>query len=478
MQRNLLLRTNIIVCVIIIMGFIITFGVGYESNAELFEKDIEHVTILASEGIYSDIEHVFTAPINVSNAMANDALLKDLIKKQRENPADPSSEALIRDYLGTYHNKYGYDSVFLAVADSNTYYHHDGTNRILDETSPEDAWYFEFIDQSADYALFVDSDTDNRGVVTAFINCNLRDEAGNFIGVVGVGLIVEDLQSILQSYNEKYDVHAFLVDENGRIELSSGENGDQGVYLADKDYKNADILLGEGAGQSLWYSSRQGGGFMVTQYVPNLKWTLVVEKDRSGMIGQISIQFLQQMIGIVAITVLVLVIITRVIYRCHKQILELATHDALTGLFNRISYDEAMERHKAELNDASRIGIGIFDLNNLKHVNDTYGHRAGDAYIKACCKAMRKAFAGCDLFRIGGDEFSVILNDVREEDVARMTGALQKNIAEENKRQELKIGVAFGYAFYDPQTDKGLGDVFLRADQNMYENKQAAKDRP
>ena len=74
MKKNSLLRTNMIVCCIIIVGFIITSVISYRSNIGVFEKDVEHISILASDDIHSKMEAMFSKPIAISLAMANDDL--------------------------------------------------------------------------------------------------------------------------------------------------------------------------------------------------------------------------------------------------------------------------------------------------------------------------------------------------------------------------------------------------------------------
>ena len=75
MKKNILYKTNIFICTIIVLGFVVTSLVSYRSNNGMLREDIEHISTLASEGIFHQIDSLFTKPINISLTMANDSLL-------------------------------------------------------------------------------------------------------------------------------------------------------------------------------------------------------------------------------------------------------------------------------------------------------------------------------------------------------------------------------------------------------------------
>ncbi len=92
---------------------------------------------------------------------------------------------------------------------------------------------------------------------------------------------------------------------------------------------------------------------------------------------------------------------------------DISNHDALTKVLSRISYDNQVsqfDRNIRETPDAIRFAVCECDLNNLKIINDTFGHDKGDEYIINCCKTICNIFKHSPVFRIGGDEFVAILN--------------------------------------------------------------------
>ena len=159
---------------------------------------------------------------------------------------------------------------------------------------------------------------------------------------------------------------------------------------------------------------------------------------------------------------------------------QLAQRDSLTGIRNRTAYDKEIEKLEEEAkNGLTEYGIGMIDLNFLKYLNDTYGHEQGNTAIIGLTKLVCKVFAHSPVFRIGGDEFAVILKNDDYKNINELEKIFNDRLSELAADESLlpweKISAAFGYAMFDPATDKSTDDVFKRADQNMYERKKAMK---
>lgn len=120
-------------------------------------------------------------------------------------------------------------------------------------------------------------------------------------------------------------------------------------------------------------------------------------------------------------------------------------------------------------------GVVVFDLNGLKAINDTQGHEAGDEYIKSACRLICVQYKHSPVFRIGGDEFVVILKggdyEIREE-----LDKTFREMIDDNQEKGLVV-VSSGMAVYVPGADDNYNDVFKRADELMYERKTALKAR-
>jgi diguanylate cyclase (GGDEF)-like protein len=167
--------------------------------------------------------------------------------------------------------------------------------------------------------------------------------------------------------------------------------------------------------------------------------------------------------------------------RLTKQIEIIRSHayiDALTGINNRNSYMEYLDilEDRLKKNPDMVFSVVVFDINQLKMINDDYGHDMGDKLIIAISNEIRNVFGGNRIYRVGGDEFVTILD---EPDPSAKIAELKDRIALRSKEKPickdfgLEIAVSAGYAAYDPDTDRNYSDVLHRADNAMYTDKRA-----
>ncbi len=120
------------------------------------------------------------------------------------------------------------------------------------------------------------------------------------------------------------------------------------------------------------------------------------------------------------------------------------------------------------------------DLKNLKHINDTFGHECGNVAIKKLCRLVCEVFDHSPVFRVGGDEFAVILKNRDLKDIDELIEEFYDITAkweeDENLKPWEKTSAAIGYAVYDPERDESIREVFNRADANMYDKKRRMKE--
>ena len=154
---------------------------------------------------------------------------------------------------------------------------------------------------------------------------------------------------------------------------------------------------------------------------------------------------------------------------------EKAYRDEMTGVKNKAAFSEYMENLQEQVRQERirEFSIVICDVNGLKTINDSFGHSEGDAYIKKACMLICHTWEHSPVFRIGGDEFAVVLLDSDYQN--RL--ALQQQIREQ-VRANLKAGevvVAVGMADYGEGSGRSADDVFELADSRMYADKAALK---
>ena len=152
-----------------------------------------------------------------------------------------------------------------------------------------------------------------------------------------------------------------------------------------------------------------------------------------------------------------------------NELREVAEIDALTGLPNRYCYNELL---KKQSNSDKSVCVFLLDINNLKYVNDKYGHDKGDELIKCASECIKECFldeTNKNCFRIGGDEFVVVLENIIENDIEEY---INKFKALQEKKN---ISVALGYSFTDNISLIGYEKLIIDADTKMYENKNEMK---
>ena len=159
---------------------------------------------------------------------------------------------------------------------------------------------------------------------------------------------------------------------------------------------------------------------------------------------------------------------------------ELASRDSLTGIRNKTAYDKYIQNNEETfLSGNEGFGFAMIDLNFLKKTNDTYGHDKGNVLIIKLSETVCTIFDHSPVFRIGGDEFLVVLQGRDYHNIEALLKefhATMDRFAKDSSLQPWeKVSAAIGYALYDKGTDSSIEDVFKRADEAMYECKTRMK---
>jgi len=161
------------------------------------------------------------------------------------------------------------------------------------------------------------------------------------------------------------------------------------------------------------------------------------------------------------------------------DIRELAETDIMTKLRNRNAFMIDIKEIPTEA--FPHYGIVMCDLNNLKEINDVYGHSMGDYYIQVGAETIRDAYTPYGtVYRIGGDEFCAIVRDLEVEEAEKIRMSIRDKkiqLGGDLAQLTFDMGIAVGYERFDSNRDTTLMDVTQRADATMYENKKTMKHR-
>lgn len=162
-----------------------------------------------------------------------------------------------------------------------------------------------------------------------------------------------------------------------------------------------------------------------------------------------------------------------------SQISETAYQDALTGVKSIAAYKHMKENLARQIKQGiAEFAIVMVDLNHLKRINDTYGHKCGDQYIMGACGIICDIYKHAPVFRVGGDEFVVVLmGESYEERDALLDEAIEKfrETACKDAEPWQKYSAALGMAVYINEDNETVDEVFSRADENMYVQKMMMK---
>ena len=149
---------------------------------------------------------------------------------------------------------------------------------------------------------------------------------------------------------------------------------------------------------------------------------------------------------------------------------QLAYRDPLTNCRNRIAYEKDIE----DIDTSKNVTIFMADMNNMKVINDSYGHQIGDEIVILCSHCLLKSF-GHSVYRIGGDEFVCIEYNLTQPDINYLLHAFYHECDKVNETIPYKFRLSIGYATYDPLLDHTIHDTIKRADDMMYQVKEKLK---
>ncbi|GAB6179508.1 diguanylate cyclase [Desulfotomaculum defluvii] len=160
-----------------------------------------------------------------------------------------------------------------------------------------------------------------------------------------------------------------------------------------------------------------------------------------------------------------------------EKLRNLSLRDELTGLYNRRGFITLAEQQlEATKVTAGKLMMFFVDLDQMKRINDQFGHHQGDQALIDTASILRETFRESDLLsRLGGDEFAVIVLGDQEDRLPELTANITKNVKKFNSRgiRKYNISLSFGVAFYDPGHPCTLDELINSADKCMYENKRS-----
>lgn len=152
---------------------------------------------------------------------------------------------------------------------------------------------------------------------------------------------------------------------------------------------------------------------------------------------------------------------------------DMANTDYLTKLKNRNAF--MLDIHNRDVRQKENCGLIVADMNDLKYINDTYGHQMGDTYICTIANIL-SGLGDYPVYRVGGDEFVIIVDDANLQELESIPASIANRLSNIKCKQNISLSISIGVAIFDETKDTSLMDTFKRADHNMYNMKREHKN--
>jgi len=332
-------------------------------NEVIESHDEEMIKIIASD-IYNDLNKELSKPVVVAQTMAGDSFLKQNLKNIHLLTQEEKLK-LVGEYLRSLKNKFHFSAAFLAVESTRNYYTLQGLQKKLNyRKDVHDFWYKSFLKKNIPYELNVDTDEANNFAWTIFVNARIEDEDSTILGVCGVGLGIDRVQKILSTHEENYGIKVNLVNASGIVEVCNESNKIDKKHLDRLEFnKSENIILNKVEGRR--------GTYIVTKYIPQFDWYLVIYRDNTSRQSAFSNIVLYISVAWVVLLAVLLTFIQTSLNKGQKQIEDDATKHGIashSGLYVSMHLLDLKKNTIHELSSDS--AVKVFQVQEGRHAKE------------------------------------------------------------------------------------------------------------
>ncbi len=488
--------TLLICCTFFVVAIVGFVGLGIMNRA-LTKDSTEIMQLMCAEqaGELNESIHSVEQSVNTMHRMAVDGLRKygdifskDTLMKEYLAEVEGVSRNLAENTWGSMAVYYRFNhqltsptAGFFSVKTGNTpFLDYPCTDLSLYEENDKEHvfWYYEPV--NAGKAIWLDPYPNNNIGVEMISYVAPVFFEGQTIGIVGMDIDIVSWREKLQEI-KLYDTgFAVLLDSKGNVVYHPDyPNG----LTREEDTKNVETinfyireaLKKEDSDSYSYKLDAQERAMMAVTLDNGMFFAVVVP------LKEVSAPSRAVMVQAVLISVVIVIVFCILSVHICKHIIGVAYTDVMTGARNTTAYEEAIEGINQEIREKqAKFALMMLDINNLKSTNDTYGHDAGDELIILSAALMQKVFGKENVFRIGGDEFVVLLRHAEADFYQQRMQEFGDGLDSLNSKENFVWGdikIARGATLYDFKKDAVYGDVFRRADALMYENKKRQKEQ-
>jgi diguanylate cyclase (GGDEF)-like protein len=470
------------ISLILILGFVAVLATSYLVSKDALRRGLsENMLPITGDNIYSEIQKDILRPVFVSAQMANDTFVRDWIIDGEQDGAQ------ISRYLKEIKLKNNAISSFFVSDVTRNYYYPEGLLKSVSETEARDQWFFRVKNLKAAYETNVDIDMANHDSMTIFTNYRVLDYNGKFLGAVGIGLTLNTMKQLIDSYQSRFQRKIYFVDKKGNLVLSGNSFKQKKVNistLAGVDQIAKQILANtKNESLHLEYSLDNESVYLNSRFIPELGWHLLVEQNLESELKPLQkLLLVNAAIGF-GITIAVLLIVLFSVRRYQNRIEKSAATDPLTKLLNRQAFDFVFQQAILD-SERSRqtLCVALMDIDHFKKINDKHGHLVGDHVLREIAAISRRSLRESDVIcRWGGEEFLLLLKNCSLEKATSIAENLRSTIAANDfsrttdlTKGRLSLTVSMGVAECKPQESED--SVFERADVALYQAKENGRN--
>lgn len=459
---------------IILIGFILVIYTNTISYYQLVQTQIEDIVTLTVDQITQKVENWMTEPVIVAKTMSSDRFLQDWITEEQDNLDNADYENTLCEYLKSFQEKYDYDTVFFVSSYSNRYYYQEGINKIVSTQDEHDIWYYNFLDMNQEYDIELDLNQTANDAVTIFTNFRVEDDAGNLLGVAGLGFSVANIQQRIEEYEEMSDMTVHIFNEG------SADNSFDRPYKSFIDEAelqealggNSDIDINQFQENTLnWVTIGDERKCIIVREIPSLHWYLIAYKTGDSIsqifFRQMSYNFIYILVilaGCIAVTSVVAIYM-------NSKLMQMENVDALTDIPNSRLFEQQFKKMHRKWERKYQTFF-MFDIDHFKQLNDSKGHLYGNMVLSYVAKELRELVSNQGICaRWGGDEFIGVLT-LSDEETKLLLEQFAKKL--ECNHEEFHVTISCGLTQVKKKST--LTELIERADSALYYAKEHGRN--
>ena len=475
-KRHIVLFSDLIIFAIILLGFMILQLNDARYYRQLAESQVANQIELSAINIDAQITEVTSEERVVSQMMANDAFLKQWTEDEPNNAASAARgghNAIIDSlygYLKGYQIKFNYDTVFFVSARTGNYYYQDGFNKTISKDDDFDSWYYNFLALNKEYDIQVDRDETRGYTVSMFVNCVVKNDDGEILGVVGVANHLDNIQNNIQHLSRINDTQIYIVNVanahnsfTGSTEYFKSEN-----EVADIFDIAPSIVSSE---SNTTATSKDGNTCVIVIHNDDLNWNVVVGKNMASLVDIFIERANRNSQYLLLILVIFMAGSSILLMRLNYKVNLFQNTDELTGLYNNRLFKNLYYKNIRKFVYYGESSLFMLDIDDFKQYNDSKGHLFGNVVLKLVAEQLKGRISDKGIVaRWGGDEF-IGFCKIPAIELQRILDECNESL----QRQKDDMSVSLSIGICGISKPIALEEAIKLADKALYTSKEKGK---